>query len=61
MYVVIYSGDVCKEVYDNVLKETMGEAHEIFPLKKSKRQNHNMVMSDTLLVEATTTIRDSLL
>jgi 16S rRNA G966 N2-methylase RsmD len=34
-----YIINVCKEVYDNVLKETIGEAHEVFPLKKSKRQN----------------------
>jgi len=31
--------NICKEVYDNVLKKLLGEAHEIFPLKKSKRQN----------------------
>lgn len=31
--------NICKEVYNNVLKELFGEAHEIFPLKKSKRQN----------------------
>lgn len=31
--------NVCKEVYDNVLKNLLGEAHIIFPLKKSKRQN----------------------
>lgn len=31
--------NVCKEVYDNVLKKILGEAHEMFPLKKSKRQN----------------------
>ena len=34
-----YIINVCKEVYDRVLKELLGEAHEIFPLKKSKRQN----------------------
>ena len=34
-----YIINICKEVYDNVLKELFGEAHEIFPLKKSKRQN----------------------
>jgi tRNA1(Val) A37 N6-methylase TrmN6 len=34
-----YIVNVCKEVYDNVLKGLFGEAHEIFPLKKSKRQN----------------------
>lgn len=32
--------NVCKEVYDNVLKKLFGEAHEAFPLKKSKRQNN---------------------
>ena len=34
-----YIINVCKEVYDNVLKDLLGEADEIFPLKKSKRQN----------------------
>ena len=34
-----YIINVCKEVYDNVLKELFGEAHEIYPYKKSKRQN----------------------
>ena len=34
-----YIINVCKEVYENVLKELFGEAHETFPLKKSKRQN----------------------
>jgi hypothetical protein len=34
-----YIINVCSEVYDNVLKGLLGEAHEIFPLKKSKRQN----------------------
>ena len=34
-----YIINICKDVYDNVLKELLGEAHEIFPLKKSKRQN----------------------
>jgi DNA modification methylase len=33
-----YIINVCKEVYENVLKELFGEAHETFPLKKSKRQ-----------------------
>jgi hypothetical protein len=36
-----YIVNVCKEVYDNVLKGLFGEAHEIFPLKKSKRQNEH--------------------
>ena len=35
-----YIINICKEVYDNVLKELLGEAHDIFPLKKSKRQNN---------------------
>lgn len=34
-----YIINVCKEVYDRVLKDLLGEAHETFPLKKSKRQN----------------------
>jgi 16S rRNA G966 N2-methylase RsmD len=34
-----YIINVCKEVYDKVLKELLGPAHESFPLKKSKRQN----------------------
>ena len=34
-----YIINVCKEVYERVLKELLGEANEIFPLKKSKRQN----------------------
>ena len=35
-----YIINICKEIYDNVLKKLLGEAHEIFPLKKSKRQNN---------------------
>jgi hypothetical protein len=34
-----YIINICKEVYNNVLKKLLGEAHEVFPLKKSKRQN----------------------
>ena len=34
-----YIINVCKEVYDNILREMFGEADEVFPLKKSKRQN----------------------
>jgi predicted RNA methylase len=34
-----YIINVCKEVYVKVLKELLGEAHDSFPLKKSKRQN----------------------
>lgn len=36
--------NVCKEVYDNVLKNLLGEAHQVFPLKKSKRQNNHTEM-----------------
>jgi len=35
-----YIINICKEVYENVLKNILGDAHEIFPLKKSKRQNN---------------------
>lgn len=35
-----YIINICNEVYNKVLKEILGEAHEIFPLKKSKRQNN---------------------
>jgi len=35
-----YIINICKEVYEKVLREILGEAHEIFPLKKSKRQNN---------------------
>ena len=31
--------NVCKEVYENVLTKLFGEAHEVYPYKKSKRQN----------------------
>jgi tRNA1(Val) A37 N6-methylase TrmN6 len=31
--------NVCKEVYENVLLKLFGEADEIYPYKKSKRQN----------------------
>jgi 16S rRNA G966 N2-methylase RsmD len=34
-----YIINVCKEVYDNVLIKLFGEANEIYPYKKSKRQN----------------------
>lgn len=34
-----YIINICKEVYDNVLQKLLGDAIEIFPLKKSKRQN----------------------
>ena len=32
--------NVCREVYDNVLKKLLGEAHEVYCLKKSQRQNN---------------------
>jgi DNA modification methylase len=35
----LYIINICREVYVKVLKEMFGEAHHIFPLKKSKRQN----------------------
>jgi len=31
--------NVCKEVYENVLLVLFGEAHDIYPYKKSQRQN----------------------
>lgn len=31
--------NVCKEVYENILVPLLGEAHENYPYKKSKRQN----------------------
>ena len=34
-----YIINICKEVYDNVLKDLLGDPYEVFPLKKSKRQN----------------------
>jgi len=34
-----YIINICQEVYDNVLKNLLGEATEMFPFKKSKRQN----------------------
>jgi 16S rRNA G966 N2-methylase RsmD len=39
-----YIINICKEVYDNVLKPLLGEAHTTFPLKKSKRQNNHTEM-----------------
>jgi hypothetical protein len=35
-----YIINICKEVYDTVLLKLLGEATEIFPFKKSKRQNN---------------------
>jgi len=32
--------NICKEVYENILRELLGEPYEVFPLKKSKRQNN---------------------
>jgi hypothetical protein len=37
-----YIVNVSKEIYDRVLKDLLGEAHEILPLKKSQRQNNYM-------------------
>jgi tRNA1(Val) A37 N6-methylase TrmN6 len=37
-----YVINVCREVYENVLKNLLGEAHDCFPLKKSKRQNNHV-------------------
>jgi tRNA1(Val) A37 N6-methylase TrmN6 len=37
----LYIINICREVYVNVLREMFGEAHHIFPLKKSKRQNEH--------------------
>jgi 16S rRNA G966 N2-methylase RsmD len=34
-----YIINICKEIYEKVLKEILGEANDFFPLKKSKRQN----------------------
>jgi hypothetical protein len=39
-----YIINICKEVYENVLIKLFGEAHEKFPLKKSKRQNNHTEM-----------------
>lgn len=36
-----YIINVCKEVYENVLVGLLGEAHESYPYKKSKRQNEH--------------------
>jgi hypothetical protein len=35
-----YIINICKEVYDTVLQKLLGEAIEVFPFKKSKRQNN---------------------
>ncbi len=39
-----YIINICKEIYDNILTKLFGEAHEVFPLKKSKRQNNHTEM-----------------
>lgn len=39
-----YIINICKDVYENVLKKLFGDAHEMFPLKKSKRQNNHTEM-----------------
>jgi DNA modification methylase len=35
-----YIINICKEVYDTVLIHLFGQPNEVFPLKKSKRQNN---------------------
>ena len=35
-----YIINICKEVYINVLQPLLGDAKDIIPLKKSKRQNN---------------------
>lgn len=35
-----YVINICKEVYEKILKKVIGDAHGAFPLKKSKRQNN---------------------
>ena len=39
-----YIINICKEVYDNVLKPLLGDANEIIPYKKSKKQNNYVEM-----------------
>ena len=39
-----YVINICKEVYDNVLKPLLGNANEIIPYKKSKKQNNYVEM-----------------
>jgi 16S rRNA G966 N2-methylase RsmD len=39
-----YIINICKEVYDNVLKPLLGDADEIIPYKKSKKQNNYVEM-----------------
>jgi DNA modification methylase len=40
----VYVINICKQVYDDVLKKLFGEATDIFPLKISKRQNNYQEM-----------------
>ena len=39
-----YIINICKEVYDNVLIPLLGDANEIIPYKKSKKQNNYVEM-----------------
>jgi len=39
-----YVINICKEVYDNVLRPLLGDANEIIPYKKSKKQNNYVEM-----------------
>jgi hypothetical protein len=39
-----YIINICKEVYENVLKPLLGDADEIIPYKKSKKQNNYVEM-----------------
>jgi site-specific DNA-adenine methylase len=39
-----YVINICKEVYDNVLKPLLGDANKIIPYKKSKKQNNYVEM-----------------
>jgi predicted RNA methylase len=39
-----YIINICREIYERVLKDLLGEATDSFPLKKSKRQNDHTEM-----------------
>lgn len=39
-----YVINICKEVYEKILINILGDAHNMFPLKKSKRQNDHKEM-----------------
>lgn len=39
-----YIINICREVYENVLKPLLGDANEIIPYKKSKKQNNYVEM-----------------